>query len=444
MDLSTQAFFWGIASAVSLPLGAALGLAWRPGSRISSAFMAFGAGALLFALSVELLAHVPGYVEEHGRAALGVAVVAAVAGGLLFDLLNQALNNRGAFLRNLSSARNHIAATKRTRARRMLRRLSRIEALRQVPPEIMAELVKRVRKERYRDGETIFHSGDQAQEIHFIRRGQVDVYQHGGEGGQARHVATYGENDTFGEQAVLERSERRSDARARGDVVLYTLEKEDLRQTFQEMPELLKAVEAMAACRLRACDDTEQVGERGAWEEQTGDRMDELNIDVTANEVQQERRDASVAAGAALAIWLGIAIDGIPESLIIGTLALDPEGVSLAFIAGVFLANMPEAMSSSISMRNSGTSKRRILTMWGSLCLLTGCGAFLGAALLPADPQGTMFFVVLGIEALAAGAMLTMIAETMLPEAFEQGGSIVGMATLLGFLAALAVAAGEV
>lgn len=443
MDLSTQAFLWGIASAVSLPLGAALGLAWRPGSRISSAFMAFGAGALLFALSVELLAHVPNHVRDHGLKALAVAAGAAVMGGLLFDLLNQALNNRGAFLRNLSNARNHIAGSKRARARRMLRRLSRIDALREVPPEIMAELVKRVRKERYRNGETIFHSGDQAQEIHFIRRGLVDIYRDGEQGAEGKHIATYEQDDTFGEQAVLERSERRSNACARGNVVLYTLEKEDLRQAFQEMPELLKAVEAMALCQLRACDDTDQDAARGDWEEQTTGRLDDLNIDVTANEVQQERRDAGAAAGAALAIWLGIAIDGVPESLIIGTLALNPEGVSLAFIAGVFLANMPEAMSSSISMRNSGSSKRRILTMWTSLCLLTGCGAFLGAALLPADPQGTMFFVVLGIEALAAGAMLTMIAETMLPEAFEQGGSIVGMATLLGFLAALAVAAGE-
>ncbi|MCW8193445.1 cyclic nucleotide-binding domain-containing protein [Proteobacteria bacterium 005FR1] len=444
MDLSTQAFFWGIFSAISLPLGAALGLAWRPGSRISSTFMAFGAGALLFALSVELLSHVPHYVSEHGLPALAVAAGAAVAGGLLFDVLNQMLNNRGAFLRNVSNARNHIARTKRARARRMLRRLSRIDALREVPPEIMAELVKRVRKERYRDGELIFNSGDQAQEIHFIRRGDVDIYRGEGDNRSGELVATYGKDDTFGERAVLERTERRNAAVARGDVILYTLEKEDLRQAFQEMPELLKAVEAMASCRLRACEDTESNAERGAWEEQTGDRLDDINIDVTANEIQQERRDTSptAAAGAALAIWLGIAIDGIPESLIIGTLSIDPEGVSLAFIAGVFLANMPEAMSSSISMRNSGSSKRRILVMWSSLTLLTGCGAFLGASLLPPDPEGYMFFVVLGIEALAAGAMLTMIAETMLPEAFEQGGSVVGMATLLGFLAALAVAAG--
>jgi zinc transporter ZupT len=141
-----------------------------------------------------------------------------------------------------------------------------------------------------------------------------------------------------------------------------------------------------------------------------------------------------------MAIWLGIAIDGIPESLVIGTLAIGPEGMSLAFIVGVFLANLPEAMSSAVSMRKNGMSRRRILTMWGSLCLLTGVGAWLGAVMFPPEPQGYVFFIKLAIEALAAGAMLTMIAETMLPEAFEEGGSIIGFATLCGFLAALAVA----
>ena len=74
MNLSTQALFWGLISAASLPLGAILGLLWRPGSRISSAFMAFGAGALLFALSIELLGHVPHYVEEHSLTALAVVI----------------------------------------------------------------------------------------------------------------------------------------------------------------------------------------------------------------------------------------------------------------------------------------------------------------------------------------------------------------------------------
>ena len=72
---------------------------------------------------------------------------------------------------------------------------------------------------------------------------------------------------------------------------------------------------------------------------------------LEARDFKEERNEMKAAAGVGMAIWLGIAIDAIPESLVIGTLASDAKGMSLAFIVGVFLANFPEAMSSSVSMR---------------------------------------------------------------------------------------------
>ena len=145
-----------------------------------------------------------------------------------------------------------------------------------------------------------------------------------------------------------------------------------------------------------------------------------------------------------MAIWLGIALDGIPESLVIGMIlvAAVAEGspMSLAFVAGVFLANLPEAMSSAVTMQRQGKKVGKIFWMWMSLCITTGLGAFLGALIFPADPVGGLRYFISGIEGLAAGAMLTMIAETMLLEAFEQGsGPIVGLCTLAGFIASLGV-----
>ena len=78
--------------------------------------------------------------------------------------------------------------------------------------------------------------------------------------------------------------------------------------------------------------------------------------------------------------------------------------------------------------------------MWMSLCIMTGIGAVVGAVLFPSSPQGMMVYFISGIEGLAAGAMLTMIANTMLPEAFEHGGStIAGLSTLIGFIAAICI-----
>lgn len=100
---------------------------------------------------------------------------------------------------------------------------------------------------------------------------------------------------------------------------------------------------------------------------------------------------------------------------------------------GLFISNYPESLSSSIGMRHQGLGFARILLMWTSLVLITGLGAALGA-LFFGNASAANFAI---IEGLAAGAMLTMIAQTMLPEAYIKGGNVVGLATLAGFLVAL-------
>jgi CRP-like cAMP-binding protein/zinc transporter ZupT len=145
---------------------------------------------------------------------------------------------------------------------------------------------------------------------------------------------------------------------------------------------------------------------------------------------------------AAIMIWLGILIDAIPESVVLGILAsTSSTGSLLTFVIGVFLANLPEAMSSSGTMHNCGIHPRRIMTMWFSIVLLTGVGAAVGAIVFPPgseDEEGSQYAIV-AIEGMCGGAMLTMIANTALPEAFEQGGDVVGLSTLSGFLSALFV-----
>jgi zinc transporter ZupT len=196
---------------------------------------------------------------------------------------------------------------------------------------------------------------------------------------------------------------------------------------------------------------TERIGQPGAWASES-----QAEAEAWAQKARQQltrvalqarpgeiRREAKKHGNAALAIWLGIGLDAIPESLVIGMLvvaaAAESTTISLAFVVGVFLANLPEAMSSAVTMVQGGMHVPRVMWMWLSLCLLTGAGALLGTILLPESATGAMVYVVFAIEGLAGGAMLTMIAQTMLPEAYEQGGGpIVGLSTLAGFLAAMA------
>jgi CRP-like cAMP-binding protein/zinc transporter ZupT len=147
-------------------------------------------------------------------------------------------------------------------------------------------------------------------------------------------------------------------------------------------------------------------------------------------------------AHAATMIWLGILIDAVPESVVLGILAsTSTSGSLLTFVIGVFLSNLPEAMSSSGTMHACGVKRTRIMYMWTSIVVLTGVGAALGAIVFPPgseDKEGAQYAIA-AIEGMCGGAMLTMIANTALPEAFEQGGNVVGLSTLFGFLSALFV-----
>jgi len=149
---------------------------------------------------------------------------------------------------------------------------------------------------------------------------------------------------------------------------------------------------------------------------------------------------------AAVTIWMGILIDGVPESLVMGILVnTATSGTLLAFVVGVFLANFPEAMSSAGTMRAYGMRKTTILTMWASITIMTGIGAFAGAAIFPpgSSHDPSVQKIIAAIEGLCGGAMLCMIANTVLPEAFEQGGNVTGLSTLMGFLVAVAVSASQ-
>ena len=135
------------------------------------------------------------------------------------------------------------------------------------------------------------------------------------------------------------------------------------------------------------------------------------------------------AAGSALAIVLGIVLDGIPESAVIGLGLLEETGVSIAVIAAVFLSNLPEAIAASTGLSAGGWARRSIIGLWVLVALVSGLASLLGFVLFDSAGPSVLAFVL----AFAAGAILTMLADTMMPEAFEHGGKLVGLLTTLGF-----------
>jgi len=293
------AFIIGALVTISLPLGAVSGLAFKPGPKVTAICTAFGGGALMAALSVELIAptveEIVGQINspthmEHGRKhaflTMGALLMGCVGGGFLFYTLDELINSKGGFLRKVGST------------------------------------------------------------INFIKLKRPNKY-------------------------------------------------------------------------------------------------------IEAKDVAETQKEEGAHGGAPMAIWLGLLIDGIPESFVIGAgfltllsvklgAGVEPEFTAVlpyTLIAGLFLSNFPEALSASLGMKKSGMSTAKIMLMWMSLVLIIAVGALGGYYIGSSIPHE----IEIAIEGLAAGAMLTMIAQTMIPEAVHLGGvKVVGLSTLIGYLSAVA------
>jgi len=134
---------------------------------------------------------------------------------------------------------------------------------------------------------------------------------------------------------------------------------------------------------------------------------------------------------------LGIVLDGIPESVVLGLTVLEAGSVSAALLVAVFLSNLPEALAATAGLAESGWRRGRILGLWVLVMLVSALAALAGYGLFDTASPATIAFVL----AFAGGAVLTMLADTMMPEAFEHGGKLVGVVTTLGFGLAFAISA---
>jgi ZIP family zinc transporter len=145
------------------------------------------------------------------------------------------------------------------------------------------------------------------------------------------------------------------------------------------------------------------------------------------------------AEGSSLAIFLGTLLDGIPESVIVGSTIVTGGSVSAAFLVAVYISNLPEAMSATYGLKQAGWPARRLLFMWLIVTAAAAAAAAVGYVIF--DTFSTLDAAL--IEAFAAGALLTMLADTMMPEAFEFSGKAVGLLTSLGFGVALLISSLE-
>lgn len=139
--------------------------------------------------------------------------------------------------------------------------------------------------------------------------------------------------------------------------------------------------------------------------------------------------------GSGLAIAVGALLDGIPESIVLGVTMIQGGAISLAALAAVFLSNVPEGLSSAAGMKRAGRSPGYIFGVWGAIVVISGVASLLGFVVFRHFSEA----VISATTAVAAGAILAMIADTMIPEAFEETRATAGFVTVVGFLAAFAL-----
>lgn len=151
----------------------------------------------------------------------------------------------------------------------------------------------------------------------------------------------------------------------------------------------------------------------------------------------RNRKDVGGAALAAppFAIVLGTLLDGVPESAVLGLTILQTGEIGIAMLVAVFVSNLPESIAATSSLRASGWTHRSVMLLWTGIALACALASMAGYALLDGAAPSTLAFIL----AFAGGAILAMLATSMMPEAYEHARRWAGIATVAGFAVAFAI-----
>jgi len=134
-------------------------------------------------------------------------------------------------------------------------------------------------------------------------------------------------------------------------------------------------------------------------------------------------------------LLLGALLDGVPETAVLGLTLLQTNEIGVAMLVAVFISNLPEGIAATTTLVEGGWKRSLVLEIWGAVVLACGLAAAAGYLLLDGASTDVISFVF----AFSGGAVLTMLATSMMPEAYEHAGRPVGVLTVVGFVLAYGV-----
>jgi len=422
----------GLGTTSSAIAGAAVGLYVPLSKRVLACVLAFSAGALISALAIELAFEGAQDLHRHG---FGTSLAWAFIGGgfavgaVFYYGLSLILEQNGGAVRSETRFREYARNRKRHEARETIELLSRCDLLRHLPPDEVERILPCVHSRHLAPGEILFRAGDPGDALFIVARGKAEVLVDGTAGGAEHRLAELGPGQAFGEMALLSGGTRTASVRSAGEVDLLEIGREDFERLLASDTRLADAVQRLS--HGRAITNLSAGGPNPAtWANIASSSLERLS----RSEASKILAEASHGSG--LAIVLGNILDTIPGCLVIGAKFSGLGSLSLTLIMGMFLGGIPEAAASAAILRRAGYSDNAVFGLWSTVLVAGVVAAALGKLFIgSADSQIAIFS-----QAVAGGAVLALISHAMIPESIDEGGSLVVLPTVAGFLFALYLA----
>jgi CRP-like cAMP-binding protein len=428
----------GLGTTSSSLLGVAVGLYIPFSKRPLACLLAFAAGSLISALAIELAyegaqsLHHQGY---NARAAWAFVSAGFAAGAVIYYSASLFLEKKGAAVRYVTQFREYALARKQADASQRIKLLAACDLMRHLPAEQIERVLPCIRDRRLKAGEILFKAGDAGDALYIVAHGKVEVLASalpGVETSSGGAIAVLGEGHAFGEMSLLSGGPRTATIRAIEDTDLLEISKDDFERLVTTDRQLADAVKRIS--HQRAISNLSAGGTDAAlWAKVASGSLDHLNRHETGKMLTE------AANGAGMAIVFGNILDTIPGCLVIGAKFTAFGNLSLTLMLGMFLGGIPEAAASAAMLTKAGYRSAAIFGLWSTVLLAGVVAAAAGKAFIGGSDALAAIFA----QALAGGAVLALVAHAMIPVALEEGGSLVVLPTVAGFLFALYLALAE-
>jgi CRP-like cAMP-binding protein len=416
----------GLFTTSAVMIGATLGLYLPLSKKLLAYILAFASGVLIASLGIELAFHAAEELHHKGFAAplaWGFVGAGFVTGVVVYYTASRFLDRRGAAVRSATRFREYMLDRKKDE----IELLAKSDLLRHLPPETIEDVLTRVDRRKLKEGEILFHAGAPGDALYIVAQGNVLVLQPAKSSGEAEvAIAKLGPGAAFGEMALLSGAPRTATIRAETETDLLRIDKQEFDRMVASDRQLGVAVQRLS--HERAITNLAS----GATNPDQWSKVALGNLENLSRR-ETDRMMSETSHGAGLAIMLGDLLDTVPGLVVVGASFTSFASMSVTVMMGIFIGGIPESAASAALLKKSGFSAKQIYGLW----IFTVCAGILSAI------AGKVFIgsseSLLGIfaEAMAGGSLLALVSHAMIPEALHQGGSVVVLPTVAGFLAAL-------